>query len=308
MSRDIEPRLRDDEDDRPDPGRGGGPTEDFRATERTDPRDVFARAVDLPKGAERERVDFRDHAYDLRGSDVRVLTTIGAFRAVPADDLRDAAGRALNARTGELYQLRRQGLVRTVAPTIRGHRRTLVTLTQRGQQLLDTYRAPDARQTFRAGVARARDLEHDAHVYRAYVRAADRLSQEGAQVVRVVLEADLKREYQAFLQDGNRGQSDSDGRPTQSSEDIRHWAEEHQLPVFDDRVHFPDVRLEYEQPDGRRGIEDVEVVTAHYRGAHAAGKARAGFTRYRTSSARIGGHGGGAGGRPFDPRVAEEWL
>ena len=31
-------------------------------------------------------------------------------------------------------------------------------------------------------------------------------------------------------------------------------------------------------------VEDIEVVTPHYRGAHAAAKGRTGFTRYRVST------------------------
>jgi hypothetical protein len=73
-------------------------------------------------------------------------------------------------------------------------------------------------------------------------------------------------------------------------------------------VHFPDVRIEFEWPDGRRDVENVEVTTLHYRGAHAAAKARAGFTRYRGTSGRVGARTGRKGGRPFDPDVAGELL
>ena len=75
-------------------------------------------------------------------------------------------------------------------------------------------------------------------------------------------------------------------------------------------MQFPDVRIEYDERDGRRAIEDVEVVTPHYRGAHAAAKARSGFSRYRAVGARVGGSGSGGrrGGRAFDPGVAEGLL
>ena len=36
-------------------------------------------------------------------------------------------------------------------------------------------------------------------------------------------------------------------------------------------------RIEYERPDGRRDVEDVEVTTLHYRGAHAAGEGSGGL-------------------------------
>ena len=62
---------------------------------------------------------------------------------------------------------------------------------------------------------------------------------------------------------------------------------EHDLPYFDDEVHFPDVRVEYQEPDGRWEREDIEVVTPHYRGAHGASVARSGFSCYRGLSLRI---------------------
>ena len=73
---------------------------------------------------------------------------------------------------------------------------------------------------------------------------------------------------------------------------------ERDLPYFDQSVHFPDFRLEYAL-DGRDRHEDIEVLTAHYRGSHAASRARSGFTC--SSSGRKGGRG-------FNPRVAEEFL
>jgi hypothetical protein len=72
---------------------------------------------------------------------------------------------------------------------------------------------------------------------------------------------------------------------------------------------LPDARLEYEDRDGRRAVEDIEVVTPHYRGAHAAAKVRAGFSRYRAVGARLGGlRTTGSSGRGVNPRLAEELL
>jgi hypothetical protein len=72
-------------------------------------------------------------------------------------------------------------------------------------------------------------------------------------------------------------------------------------------VHFPDLRIEYEEVDGRRLQEDVEVLTIHYRGGHAAAAARSGFTAYRGFSARLGGRSGGGRGRG-GAGFAEEML
>ena len=111
------------------------------------------------------------------------------------------------------------------------------------------------------------------------------------EIRRVVLEQDLKREYQEFLQDHNRDRSDSDGRPGRDENEVRDWAREHDLPYFEDRVHFPDYRIEYDV-DGRELHQDVELFTPHYRGAHAASRARTGFRIYVVASRGGGGRSG----------------
>ena len=125
---------------------------------------------------------------------------------------------------------------------------------------------------------------------------------------RVVLEQDLKREYQRFLQERNRDRPDSTGRPDRTPQEIAAWAHAHALTVEDNHVRFPDLRLEYAWPDGRRDHEDIEITTRHYRGAHALGKARAGFTRYRAGGGRVGARSGGRGSKPFDPGLAEDLV
>lgn len=58
--------------------------------EDSDPRDVFSRHLDLPRGPDREVVhDVRLREYTLRGSESRTLATVGAFRVVSSRDLRD---------------------------------------------------------------------------------------------------------------------------------------------------------------------------------------------------------------------------
>jgi hypothetical protein len=134
-------------------------------------------------------------------------------------------------------------------------------------------------------------LKHDAELYRAYLEEAEHLHEAGATIHRVVLENELKSEYQAFLQEPNRDREDSDGRPERSLLEIEAWAQEHNLPCDDQgHVQFPDLRIEYDI-DGRDDVRDVEVMTPHYRGAHAAGKSGSGFSLY------FSGRGGGGGGR-----------
>lgn len=145
------------------------------------PRDVFTRELDLPCGRDREIVyDARDHQYTLRGSESRTLATVGAFRVVPACDLRDHADRAADPHDGDLRHLREQGLVETVR--IPGYREQAVVLTDRSRDLLEAHRDRDRSydQAFYAGLKRERELEHDAQVYRAYLREAERLEACGA--------------------------------------------------------------------------------------------------------------------------------
>jgi len=108
---DFDPRWSDDPRDRDDYGlrsealakegrelsqgsRGG--LSNPREREPLDARDVFTRDLELPRGPERERVWARDSDVRLRGSEVRTLATVGAFRVVPAGDLRDGQDRPLD--------------------------------------------------------------------------------------------------------------------------------------------------------------------------------------------------------------------
>ena len=333
-----------------------------REREPLDARDVFTRDLELPRGPERERVWARDSDVRLRGSEVRTLATVGAFRVVPAGDLRDGQDRPLDPHRGDLRHLKDSGLVETI-PAIGND--------QRGRDVLERHRwsnvkrealrlagveqefgdgrdvddergrpqQPKTRQEFSAGVRsarhtrfavhRPREMMHDAQVYRAYLKDAERLHEDGAFIRRVILDNELKREYQQFLQERNRGKSESDGRPDRTPEEIHRWAVEHELPDNDGHVQFPDARIEYEDRDGHLRTLDIEVETLHYRGAHASSKASSGFSRHSAGTARVvgarGSGGGGSrrgsgglgitastngrsGGRPFDPRLAEELL
>ena len=128
---------------------------------------MFVDRVSLPRGPEREHIRSRDRDYTLRGSESRTLASVGAFRIIPAHDLRDTFDKPLEPRHGELWHLRDSGLVETIRLD---RDTTAVTLTKEGRDLLEASRrdadSPD-RQTFTHGVQRPRELKHDAEVYRA---------------------------------------------------------------------------------------------------------------------------------------------
>ncbi len=89
-------------------GRGGGDAPD---RQDRDPRDVFTRDLDLPRGRDREHVRDRDRVYDLDGSEARMLATVGSFRVVAEHDLhalRDDARKPHHS----LRHLEDEGLIR----------------------------------------------------------------------------------------------------------------------------------------------------------------------------------------------------
>ena len=312
MWRDIDPRV--PERERPEPGFGrvSGQTEVESGPVSDDPLDVFTRDLDLPRGSSRERVRVNDKEYRLSGDDVRVLATVGAFRVVPSGDLREPNPKTPTRPARDLERLRDVGLVHTTPYVVGRTRTTLVTLTGDGRDVLEQGRRPGsagAGQAYYVGITKPRELAHDSRLYSAYMKAAERLAERGEPVRRVVLEEELKREYQRFLQAQNRERRERGETPEGRAEAVARWAQEHELPYDDGHVQFPDARIEYEDREGRRAVENIEVVTPHYRGAHAAAKARSGFTRYRASGARLGGlRTTGRSGRGVDPRLAEELL
>lgn len=275
--------------------------------ERDEPSsDPFTRDLDLPRGNEREQVRSRDRVHEIDGDESRALATIGAFRVLAESDLHELREDAQHSERS-LKHLEDDGLIHSSPLNIDDR---AVTLTDHGRDLLEANRyarderTQELRQTFYAGIRKPRELTHDTQVYRAYERAEERIRDQGGRVRRVVLDYELKREYQQFLHERNRGKKGCDGRPDRDPEEIARWARQHDLPYDDGHVRFPDARLEYEDADGRSRHEDLEVVTAHYRGAHAGSAARSGFTCYFGIGASVGGRGGGT----RHPRGMEEFL
>src|SRR5918993_3866236 len=141
MWREIDPRA--PERERPELGLGrvGGYTEMESGQVSDDPRDVFTRDLDVPRGSSRERVRVKDREYRLSGDDVRVLATVGAFRVVPAGDSREPNPRTPTRPARDLERLRELGLVQTTPYVVGRTRTTLVTLTGDGRDVLEGSRA-----------------------------------------------------------------------------------------------------------------------------------------------------------------------
>ena len=279
--------------------------------------DVAARVVDRPDvpkegraptvpmhrstlrpGRDRERIAHRGTVYHLRDSEVRALATVGTFRVVCADDLQ-AMRSSRDAWTGDLRHLQEQGLVETKTVTVNRASMAVVVLTRDGQSLLEAHErhASDGRrQAFHAGLVKPRELAHDAQLYRLYQAEAQRIEADGGRIERVVLDYELKRDYQTFL---NRSDRPEDVEP---GDDRVAFATSRELPMVDGHLELPDLRIEYETPDGQRLHRDVELVTEHYSRGQLAGKVHAGFALYRAAGAgRLRGGTARTGGTPVDP-------
>ncbi|MEO8481993.1 MAG: hypothetical protein ABI634_07280 [Acidobacteriota bacterium] len=259
--------------------------------------EVPARGLTLPRGDVREPVEGRDRDYFLNGADVRALATVGAFRVVPTEDLETGgAGPAL------WRHLADEGLVTLETIVDRDGAQHVAALTREGKDLLDTHSMPRAgghEQEYYAGIVKPRELRHDAQLYRVFQAEAARIEREGGRVTRVILDYELKRDYQIFL---NRKHRPDD---TDLRHDRQAFAKSHELPIVRGHLELPDLRIEYETESGRLEHRDVELVTEHYSRGQLSGKSQAGFARYRGSAS--GGRGGNTrrGGTPHDPKHLE---
>ena len=204
-----------------------------------------------------------------------MLATAGAFRVVPMDELRRPDDRT-QAHRKEVERLRSMDLVRTMPYIVGRDRTTLVTLTERGRDVLGDV-SPRTVSGAAAGVLRGRLQATRTGARRPRPPGLPRSlqasrSNAASRVRRVVLEQELKREYQAFLQEPNRGRRRvPDGRsatPTRSPDGP--GSTHCQSSMTTSSFPTSDSNAMVEMVD--REIEDVEVMTPHYRGAHAAAK------------------------------------
>lgn len=257
---------------------------------------VPTRHLDLPQTDRREDVKVGDRTYQLRASEVRILATVGTFRAVAVHDLEGTrSGRDIWR--GDLQRLSEQGLIERSTTTINHQPTAVATLTREGRDLLESHRRATnghVQQNYHTGLVKPRELGHDAQLYRVFQAEAAKIEGAGGRIDRVVVDYELKREYQRFLNRPDHGDHE---------QDMRSFAEASGLPIIDDHLELPDLRIEYESADGRLEHRDVELVTEHYSRGQLAGKARAGFAMYRA-----GGGSSRHGGTPLDPHHLEGLL
>lgn len=235
-----------------------------------------------------------DHEYRIRDSEWEILDTVGRFRVVAEHDLTRPEP---NVTRNDLRHLAESRLIERRTAIVNHHPERLVVLTRVGKDLIERHNATQAKpnvQRYYARFVKPRELAHDAQIYRAYLAERSRIEADGGRIARVMLDYELKRDYQAYL---NRRDRPSDAAP---ADDRQAYAAAHGLPIIDGHLEIPDLRLEVTRPDGSVETRDLEVVTEHYSRSQLAGKTRAGFTLYRPANSS-------RGGTPHDPRTLV-WL
>lgn len=211
-------------------------------------------------------------------------TEVGKFRVISTDDL---ARFIYKGNEGQFKQdlrfLRENNLVETHLVNARRDGRSVdrvrrfevATLTWYGQQMLQRCGELPEDQRLYSGLVKAREVEHDAQIYRAYLKELADIERAGGRNVRVKLDFELKADIQRSIYLARKAHPQRD--PAEVKAEV---AEQFNLTVHNNRVVIPDARIEYELPSGGSAQVDIEVATSAYRHGHLAGKSQAGFRLY----------------------------
>jgi len=250
--------------------------------ERLSPANIsefgLPREVARPSGARRPdntRAVFheRDRAYRLRESERHTLAEVGMFRLIPTEDLRKHSYQNHpEEMKQDIRNLSRQGLIRLIASEdLVAPPREMLTLTQQGYRLVRSNRFVADDQPVYHGFPKLKEANHDADIYRLYQKGAAQIEAEGGTNLRVLLQVELQKKLKRDLAIWG----------TESRHEI---ASRYRLQVVGEKIPIPDLRVEYQTPEGRMAYIDLELITEHYRPALLAEKVSAGFSLYARRS------------------------
>lgn len=235
---------------------------------------------------ERERQNIRERAALMSASERETLREIGSFRMIAAEDLtrHRYAGDPVRMRQ-DVRGLINQGLLRRREVWTGGQNRkfTVLVLTKAGRTALLRQGEANRCQEIYAGFVKPAEVYHDAAIYRMYQLEAGKIRQVGGRVTRVILDYELKKKvYSPLAKTKNLSHAEYAKRQAEI-------ARAHGLKVIRGHILLPDLRIEYEKPNGERAQVDLELATQHYRGSQVRGKAAAGFKMYapKASVARL---------------------
>ena len=249
--------------------------DDFRQPGAVDPREN-ARREKMREGHRREYTPSgKSESFERRTT--RAMADVGIYRSVSFRDLAKARfdGHPYTTRRA-VDRMVKGGLMREhEAKGPKGGTYKVLTLTQAGAgraRLCAQELGLDKNQKTWAGLVKSRELSHDTAIYRAARIEQEKLTQQGAVLMRVRIDAEMKKEIARATETARAraGKEAADAARFQAAEDMG-------LPVKDGEVLYPDAQLEYMDIEGRTGRVNVEIATASYRGKSIAAKAAAGF-------------------------------
>jgi hypothetical protein len=219
----------------------------------------------------------RDKTYELRDSEIQLLSEVGKFRVVAQNDLAEFAYNGDRNRAGrDIENLQRQGLaeVKTILGTEQNPIE-VVTLTKEGNRLLRRGGILEPGQRTYHGLKKPNEAAHDADLYRLYHKVSDEIESQGGRVVGVRLDYELKDELYSRIARASKSRQ-------QTLRAVREeMAKGFHLKVVDGKIPIPDLRIEYvNENDCQLQRRDLELATDHYRPRGLSEKARAGFEVY----------------------------
>lgn len=268
--------IRQRESSHPDSRDGGN-----SAPETGDPREtteIHQRNSSRDERSDAARAYYvRDRAYLLRDSEMHSLKEIGKFRVIAVPDLAKYAYGGNRAEMDkDIRRLAGQSLITDKTLEI-SQRKTLriVTLTKAGHRLLkNTNQLPDDQPIYH-GLAKPREVKHDADLYRLFQKEAARIERSGGRPIRVLLDYELKRNLNRDLALLGPEKDNPDRKSA--------VAEKHHLHVVNGKIPLPDLRIEYETSELELRHVDLELATRDYRPRAMAEKAASGFSMYSRS-------------------------
>ena len=244
----------------------------------------------MDQRSRRETISQQVIGLSLREEERKVLAEVGRFRVVTTRDLAETVYDNRHSRMErDLAFLREKGLVQVDAVNARRDGRggkveriEVVTLTRVGRDVARQTSGLPQDQKLYAGLVKPREAEHDAQIYRAYRKEAERIEQMGGSNLRVQLDFELKSDVQKAIYAARKAEPERD-----MGEIKQQVAQQFERPYVNDGIQIPDARIEYDMDQGSRtGHEDIEVLTAAYRPGHLHNKAQAGFHLYASASDR----------------------
>ena len=250
----------------PIPARSPSVRERERPIQRSQPRTGHRREYDprLDRRTGQSRAD-------------EALVDVALYRNVSYRDLSEAhfGGHPFTTRRA-VDRMIRDGLMREhQAKGPKGGTYKVLTVTEAGARearQLTFKQGFDSGQRTWSGLVKKSELNHDTAVYRAAQIEQRRLTEQGARILRVRIDAELKKHVARATEKARakEGKAAADATRRKAAQDL-------ELPIKNGRIVYPDAQIEYQDIEGRSGRVNIEVASEHYSGKTIAAKAQAGF-------------------------------